>query len=87
MSDDREIAQEIAMMSLLTCSRCGRDPALGWAFIGDERYCHGTDEDWDLVNVDPNRPTCYEIVNRNSDERDDQIALLSPQLSPPAGAS
>lgn len=33
-----------------SCGLCGRDPAAGWAKIGDVRYCHG-----DLDTV----PTCY----------------------------
>jgi hypothetical protein len=31
------------------CGRCGKDPADGFAMIGDVRYCHGDDEEW----------TCY----------------------------
>lgn len=31
------------------CARCGKDPADGYAFIGDKRFCHGDDQD----------PTCY----------------------------
>lgn len=32
------------------CGLCGKDPAEGWAKIGDVRYCHG--------DYDPD-PTCY----------------------------
>lgn len=32
------------------CALCGRDPAAGFAMIGDNYYCHG--------DFDP-EPTCY----------------------------
>jgi hypothetical protein len=32
------------------CVVCGKNPAAGWAWIGEDRYCHG-DEDPDV--------TCY----------------------------
>lgn len=37
-------------MSKQACGLCGKDPASGWAKIGDVRYCHG--------DFDPD-PTCY----------------------------
>lgn len=32
------------------CVVCGKNPAEGWAWIGDDRYCHGDDD---------REPTCY----------------------------
>lgn len=37
-------------MSKRRCVVCGRDPAAGFASIGDDFYCHGYDDEV---------PTCY----------------------------
>lgn len=41
------------------CSRCGRDPAEGYAFIDHERFCHG--DNWD----EPFASSCYELAQRD----------------------
>lgn len=37
------------------CARCGADPAVGFATIGDDRYCHGGTS-----------PSCYEKASWDS---------------------
>lgn len=45
------------------CSLCGRDPAVGFASVGDDWYCHG--------DFDP-EPTCY-MRAQYTEPTDDEI--------------
>ena len=53
------------------CPLCGRDPAAGFAQIGDDWYCHGDD--------DPD-PTCYMRAQwlMMPDEQREQFAEVIP---------
>lgn len=45
-----DCATEETLFAPGPCALCGRDPAVGFASVGDEWYCHG--------DLDP-EPTCY----------------------------
>lgn len=55
-------------MTDVKCARCGK-PAQGYATIGDERYCHGDQE----------QPTCY-MREQWEQGRDSLKAMLPPEL-------
>lgn len=44
-------------MTVTRCARCGKDPAEGFAMIGDDRYCHESE-----------RPSCYELAQWGDSE-------------------
>lgn len=47
------------------CGRCGKDPADGFAMIGDTRYCHG--DSHPEGRPDLTVPTCYELTGIGSE--------------------
>jgi predicted RNase H-like nuclease (RuvC/YqgF family) len=53
------------------CTRCGRDPAPGYAYIDGRRYCH----------EDP-QPTCYmRALRGDDDELQEEIAELRREIA------
>jgi hypothetical protein len=41
------------------CGLCGKDPAEGFAMIGDIRYCHGDSSNVLSFLTMVDKPTCY----------------------------
>lgn len=54
------------------CALCGRDPAAGFATVGNERYCHG---DGDL------EPTCYMRAQARLAKEECEDALSASEAS------
>lgn len=60
-----EIEEVSVSLTATACDVCGKDPADGFAFINDRRYCHG-DDNW--FPDDPAGRTCYELSTALRDD-------------------
>lgn len=61
------------------CELCGADPALGWAWIGDKRYCHGEHQRVSCYVQAQNQPGNSRFLAGATAGIEEELATLTAQ--------